>query len=96
MWQVVKLLTTYSLLCSGLNLWIFCDLLYVSAYGNLKIQKIQSYLAICIAGSWAIYSLIAFLIAQSLIFEGWKSEQTIRKITILRAIIVIHYIFLSV
>jgi hypothetical protein len=96
MWSAVKLFTIYSFICAGLNLWIFCDLLYISPFGYLKIEKIQSYLAICIAGSWAGFSIIAIIIAWAVIFRGWDSEQTIMKITILRTLIVIHYILLSI
>ena len=40
--------------------------------------------------------MIAFLVAKELTFNRWNSEKTIKRITLLRTIVILHYVQLSI
>lgn len=39
---------------------------------------------------------MAFLIAQGITYKGWDSEKIIKRITLLRIIVILHYVLLNI
>ena len=85
----------YALFCISVNLWVYCNMLYNSDYAKLKIEKFQAKFSIAYSFIWLVHTIISLLIGRSFEKKGWQSEKTIRKITIQRIIMILHYIILS-
>jgi hypothetical protein len=70
-------------------------MLFKSDYARLTIEKFQAIFSIAYCAIWFVHTCVSFLIARSIEKKGWQSEKTLRKITIQRIIMIIHYILLA-